>query len=85
MPEISDDAKRNREDWTQANAAYTDARASHNWAEDEITLGCLRRARVLARHASATSPASTSSSSAAAPRTSPRGSPGAARAPSAST
>ena len=28
MPGISDDAKRNREDWTQANAAYTDARAS---------------------------------------------------------
>ena len=32
MAGISDDAKRNREDWTQANAAYTDARASHNWA-----------------------------------------------------
>ena len=39
MPEISDDAKRNREDWTQANADYTDARASHNWAEEEITWG----------------------------------------------
>ncbi len=39
MRGISDDAKRNREDWTQANAAYTDARASHNWAEEEITWG----------------------------------------------
>jgi SAM-dependent methyltransferase len=39
MAEISDDAKRNREDWTQANAAYTDARASEKWAEDEITWG----------------------------------------------
>jgi SAM-dependent methyltransferase len=39
MPEISDDAKRNREDWTQANAAYTDARASDKWADDEITWG----------------------------------------------
>jgi len=39
MTEISDDAKRNREDWTQANAAYTDAKASANWAEEEITWG----------------------------------------------
>src|SRR5215213_8373766 len=39
MPEISDDAKRNREDWTQANAAYTDARAADAWAKDEITWG----------------------------------------------
>ena len=39
MPEISDDAKRNREDWTQANAAYTDASASRKWAEEEITWG----------------------------------------------
>ena len=39
MPEISDDAKRNREDWTQANVAYTDARASDNWAAAEITWG----------------------------------------------
>ena len=39
MPGISDDAKRNREDWTQANAAYTDARASSNWAADEMTWG----------------------------------------------
>src|SRR4029078_6389542 len=39
MPGISDDAKRKREDWTQANAAYTDARASSNWAADEMTWG----------------------------------------------
>ena len=39
MPEISEDAKRNREDWTQANAAYTDAKASDNWAAAEITWG----------------------------------------------
>ena len=39
MPGISDDAKRNREDWTQANEAYTDARAAHNWAEQQITWG----------------------------------------------
>ena len=39
MPEISDDAKRNREDWTKANADYTDARASHNWAAAEMTWG----------------------------------------------
>jgi len=25
VPEISDDAKRNREDWTEANASYTDS------------------------------------------------------------
>jgi SAM-dependent methyltransferase len=39
MAGISDDAKRNREDWTQANAEYTDARARHAWAEAEITWG----------------------------------------------
>jgi SAM-dependent methyltransferase len=39
MPDISDDAKRNREDWTQANADYTDAKASSAWAADEITWG----------------------------------------------
>jgi SAM-dependent methyltransferase len=39
MAGISDDAKRNREDWTQANAAYTDARASAKWAEPEINWG----------------------------------------------
>jgi SAM-dependent methyltransferase len=39
MARISDDAKRNREDWTQANAAYTDARASEKWAEPEINWG----------------------------------------------
>jgi len=39
MAEVSDDAKRNREDWTKANAEYTDARASAAWAEEEITWG----------------------------------------------
>ncbi len=39
MTDISNDAKRNREDWTRANAAYTDKRASHNWAAEEITWG----------------------------------------------
>ena len=39
MAGISDDAKRNREDWTQANALYTDARASANWAQPEINWG----------------------------------------------
>ncbi len=39
MAEISDDAKRNREDWTQANAEYTDAKAGGNWAAEEITWG----------------------------------------------
>src|SRR5690242_19301440 len=39
MTGISDDAKRNREDWTRANALYTDARASAKWAEPEINWG----------------------------------------------
>jgi SAM-dependent methyltransferase len=39
MSELSDDALRNREDWTQANAEYTDAKASRRWAEEEITWG----------------------------------------------
>ena len=39
MAELSDDAKRNREDWTQANSEHTDGRASHAWAEPEITWG----------------------------------------------
>ena len=39
MAGISEDAKRNREDWTQANVAYTDARASAKWAEPEINWG----------------------------------------------
>ena len=38
MRGISDDAKRNREDWTQANAA-TRMPAQPNWAEEEITWG----------------------------------------------
>ena len=39
MTDISDDAKRNRAGWTQANADYTDQQASHAWAADEITWG----------------------------------------------
>ena len=39
MAELSDDARRNREEWTRANAEYTDARASAAWARDEIAWG----------------------------------------------
>jgi SAM-dependent methyltransferase len=39
VSDISDDAKRNREDWTKANAEHTDAAASARWAEPEISWG----------------------------------------------
>ena len=39
MSGLSDDARRNREDWTQANAEWTDANASARWAEEEISWG----------------------------------------------
>lgn len=39
MSDISDDAKRNREEWTQSNASFTDAQASSAWAAEEITWG----------------------------------------------
>jgi ubiquinone/menaquinone biosynthesis C-methylase UbiE len=39
MTGISDDARRNREGWTKANADYTDARAGDAWAQEEITWG----------------------------------------------
>jgi len=39
MTRISDDAKRNREQWTKANAEFTDSRARHCWAAREITWG----------------------------------------------
>ena len=39
MGELSDDAKRNREDWTKANAEYTDAQATRKWADDVLTWG----------------------------------------------
>ena len=39
MSDISDDAKRNREAWTEANAEYTDAKAEETWAKDAITWG----------------------------------------------
>jgi SAM-dependent methyltransferase len=35
----SDDAARNRESWTKANAEYTGGRAPAQWAQDEITWG----------------------------------------------
>jgi ubiquinone/menaquinone biosynthesis C-methylase UbiE len=39
MTEISEDAKRNRESWTQANAEYTDRQATQQWARTDITWG----------------------------------------------
>ncbi len=39
MGEISDDARRNREDWTVANAEYTDGAAVASWAQEEISWG----------------------------------------------
>src|SRR5512139_1645186 len=39
MIDLSHDAKRNREGWTKAHAAYTDEQASHSWAATEITWG----------------------------------------------
>jgi SAM-dependent methyltransferase len=39
MADLSEDARRNREVWTTANAEYTDRRASRAWAREEITWG----------------------------------------------
>lgn len=39
MTEISDDARRNREAWTRANAEHAGAKANGSWAADEITWG----------------------------------------------
>ena len=39
MGELSDDALRNREDWTRANVEYADGGASAAWAEEDITWG----------------------------------------------
>lgn len=39
MTEISDDAKRNREGWTKANADHTDAQARRSWAATDTTWG----------------------------------------------
>ena len=36
---LSEEARRNREAWTKANAEYTDASAARAWAQDEITWG----------------------------------------------
>ena len=39
MSGISDDARRNRDEWTQANAEYTDRSARDKWSRDDITWG----------------------------------------------
>jgi ubiquinone/menaquinone biosynthesis C-methylase UbiE len=39
MREISDDAKRNRANWTKVNAEFTDRQASTAWAATEMTWG----------------------------------------------
>jgi ubiquinone/menaquinone biosynthesis C-methylase UbiE len=39
---LSDDALRNREAWTKANAEYTDGAARAAWAREEITWGVFR-------------------------------------------
>jgi SAM-dependent methyltransferase len=42
MADIPDHVAVNRDSWTAANAAYTDARARSNWAQEEITWGVWR-------------------------------------------
>jgi SAM-dependent methyltransferase len=39
VTKISDDAKRNRESWTHANAEYTDRQATEEWARADVTWG----------------------------------------------
>jgi SAM-dependent methyltransferase len=39
MGELSADARDNRDDWTKANAEYTDAQASDRWAREHIEWG----------------------------------------------
>lgn len=39
MSQLSDDARRNREAWTKANAEHTDAHAAEAWSREEITWG----------------------------------------------
>jgi SAM-dependent methyltransferase len=39
MADPSEEARRNRDAWTAANAEYTDRRASHAWGREEITWG----------------------------------------------
>lgn len=39
MSEISDDAKRNRESWTTANAEHTDRTAHNDWGVEAMTWG----------------------------------------------
>jgi SAM-dependent methyltransferase len=39
VTEISDDARRNLEEWTRKNAEYTDRQASEQWAHTDLTWG----------------------------------------------
>jgi SAM-dependent methyltransferase len=39
MTELSDDARRNRQSWTEANSEHTDAQAEKQWASPQITWG----------------------------------------------
>ena len=39
MADLSEDARRNLDAWTQANAEYTDGRARHAWLREELTWG----------------------------------------------
>jgi SAM-dependent methyltransferase len=40
--ELDADARRNIDAWTKANAEYTDARAPHGWARDDISWGIFK-------------------------------------------
>jgi len=40
--ELDADARRNVDAWTKANAEYTDARAPHGWARDDISWGVFK-------------------------------------------
>jgi SAM-dependent methyltransferase len=40
--ELDADARRNVDAWTKANADYTDARAPHGWARDDISWGVFK-------------------------------------------
>src|SRR5258708_30263309 len=39
MADVPDHVVVNRDSWTAANAAHTDARSRSNWAQEEITWG----------------------------------------------
>src|SRR5262245_41884725 len=42
LSELDPDTLRNVEAWTKENAAYTDARATHAWARDELAWGVFK-------------------------------------------